>query len=167
MSIKTINKTNSVSQIEIRKVIKEDLPSLKEVLDSSELFPSEYLDNMISDYLNNPSSKDLWFTSVQDNKPISIAYCAPEKLTEGTYNLYAIAIRKELQGKGIGKAMMNFIEKKLSESSVRVLIVDTSSDESLTLTRKFYKDLGYNHEATIRDFWQEGEDKIIFWKKLA
>jgi GNAT superfamily N-acetyltransferase len=122
----------------IRKVQPQDLPGLKEVLDSSELFPSEYLDDMISDYFNNKETTDIWFTYVDNNRPIALGYCAPEKLTNGTYNLYAIAVRKELQGKGIGGKMMNFIEKLLTDNGNRILIVETSSIDHYTLTRKFY-----------------------------
>ncbi len=150
----------------IRKVKEADLEGLKEVVDSSDLFPSEYLEEMISDYLNNPENEEVWLTKVENDKSVGIAYCAPEKFTEGTYNLYAIGVLKELQGKGIGREMMQSIEEILRGVSARVLIVETSSDNQFRLTRKFYKDLGYNHEATIRDFWQEGEDKVIFWKKL-
>jgi ribosomal protein S18 acetylase RimI-like enzyme len=151
----------------IRKVQNKDLSGLKEVLDSSELFPSEYLDDMISDYFNNKNTADIWFTYIDNNRPIALGYCAPEKLTNGTYNLYAIAVRKELQGKGIGKKMMDYIEKLLTENGSRVLIVETSSIDHYTLTRKFYNKLGYNQEAVIKDFWNEGEDKMIFWKKLS
>jgi len=151
---------------QIRNVVEEDLQGLKEVLDLSELFPSEYLDDMIADYLNNPDSTDIWFTKIDDGKIIGIGYCVPEKLTDGTYNLRAIAVRKELQGKGIGREMMDYIEQKLRGKSKRVLIVETSSDLQYKLTREFYKKLDYRHEATIQDFWKEGEDKVIFWKKL-
>lgn len=147
-------------------VIKEDVSGLKEVLDSSGLFPSEYLDDMISDFFTNPETQAIWFTCITDNKPSAIGYCAPEKLTNGTYNLYAIAVRKELQGKGIGKTMMKFIEELLKKTNKRVLIIDTSSDQHYELTRKFYKDLNYIQEAVIKDFWNEGEDKITFLKKL-
>jgi len=151
----------------IRKVIKQDITALKEVLDSSELFPSEMLDDMIADYFENPDTQDIWFTYVEDEKPLSIGYCAPEKLTEGTYNLYAIAVNKELQGKGVGQKMMNYIESLLQEQGHRILIVETSSDAAFESTKTFYLKCGYGQEATIRDFWQEGEDKVIFWKKLG
>lgn len=155
-----------MANFSIRKVEAPDIDGLKEVLDSSELFPSEYLDDMIADYLTNQDTTDIWFTCIADEKPIAIGYCAPEKLTTGTYNLYAIAVRKELQGIGIGEKMMNFIEKLLIDHGGRILIVETSSIDHYALTRKFYNKLGYRQEALIKDFWNEGEDKVIFWKKL-
>jgi len=151
----------------IRKVEKEDLEHLKSVLDSIELFPSEMLDDMISDYFDNPDSQDIWFTAIENNEPVSIGYCAPEKLTEGTFNLYAIGVRSDIQGKGIGSKMMRYLEHKLKEEGHRILIVDTSGTDEFQLTRKFYENLNYNKEATIRDFWKEGDDKIVFWKKLS
>lgn len=151
----------------IRKVQAQDLTGLKEVLDSSELFPSEFLDQMIADYLTNDETTDIWFTCINNNNiPVGLGYCAPEKLANGTYNLYAIAVRKEFQGQGIGAKMMNYIEALLTEAENRILIVETSSLEQYSLTRKFYGKLGYRQEAIIKDFWNEGEDKVIFWKKL-
>ncbi|WP_299440849.1 GNAT family N-acetyltransferase [uncultured Aquimarina sp.] len=150
----------------IREVIKEDVEALKIVLDSSELFPSEYLDDMISDYLTNTSSKDIWFTTLHKGAPISIGYCAPERLTEGTYNLYAIAVKKDFQSKGVGKEMMLYIENLLREKGNRILIVETSGTPEFNLTRKFYKKCNYTQEAVVRDFYAEGDDKTVFWKKL-
>ncbi|WP_044203603.1 GNAT family N-acetyltransferase [Flammeovirga sp. OC4] len=151
---------------EIRNTIQSDIDGLKEVLDSSELFPSEYLDEMISDYFNNPDTEEIWFTNISYGKIIGFGYCTPEKLTQGTYNLLAIAVKKEFQGKGEGRKMMDYIEHLLSAKGHRILIVETSSDSQYKLTRKFYDQLGYRKEATIRDFWKEGEDKVIYWKKL-
>jgi ribosomal protein S18 acetylase RimI-like enzyme len=135
-------------------------------VDSSELFPSEYLDEMISDYFNNPDTQDIWFTYIDNNKQVAIGYCVPEKLTEGTYNLLAIGVLKESQGKGIASEMMKHIEQLLKQKGGRILIVETSSDDAQIAARNFYKKIGYTQEAVIRDFWKEGEDKIVFWKKL-
>lgn len=151
---------------EIRLVTQSDLPDLKKVLDSIELFPSEMLDELIFDYLNNPETQEIWFTAVENTTPISIGFCAPEKLTEGTYNLYAIGVKSEVQGTGIGSKMMAFIEHHLRENGHRILIVDTSGTDAFAMTRKFYENLNYHKEAVIRDFWKEGDDKVVFWKKL-
>ena len=151
---------------EIRKVIKSDISDLKQVLDTIELFPSEMLDEMIADYLNNPVTEEIWFTETHGGKPISIGYCAPEKLTEGTFNLYAIGVRSDIQSKGTGSRMMDFIENHLKKNNHRILIVETSGTEEFQLTRRFYEQLGYEQEAVIRDFWKDGDDKVIYWKKL-
>ena len=150
----------------IRPIHKSDLHDLKIVLDSSELFPSELLDDMISDYFENENSSDIWFTMAVDDIPISIAYCAPERLTEGTFNLYAIAVKKEYQGKGIGKEMMDYIENRLRNAGHRILLVETSSTEEYALTREFYLKCDYTQEAIIRDFYSENESKVVFWKDL-
>lgn len=151
----------------IRLVEKKDINSIKEVLDSIDLFPSEYLESMISDYFTNPETEEVWFTYTIDENPIAIGYCVPEKLTDRTYNLLAIGVKKELQGQGIGKLMMEFIEKYLKENKKRILIVDTSSDEIYNSTREFYKKFNYIEISRIKDFWKDGEDKITFWKKLS
>lgn len=152
--------------MKIRPIIQGDIPSLKAILDNTGLFPSELLEDMISDYFENPDSTDIWFSVEADGQPISIAYCAPERMTEGTYNLYAIAVHGDQQGRGVGAQMMQYIENLLRDQGHRILIVETSGLTDYDLTREFYRKCQYTEEATIREFYQEGEDKIVFWKKL-
>ena len=151
---------------EIRNISKQDLEALKKVIDSSELFPSEMLDEMIAEYLSGSAAEEIWLTKEHDGVPITIVYCAPEKMTEGTSNLYLIAVQKEYQGKGIGAEMMTYVENLLRKKGHRILLVETSGLPEFELTRKFYDQLGYHREAVIREFYSEGEDKLIFWKKL-
>jgi ribosomal protein S18 acetylase RimI-like enzyme len=150
----------------IRKVRKDDIQFLKDVLNSIELFPSEILEDLISDFFNNPETEEIWFTATENDIPISIGYCAPEKLTEGTFNLYAIGVKGDIQGKGIGGTMMKYLEEDLRKKGHRILIVETSGTDDFKLTRKFYENLDYSKEAVIRDFWKEGDDKVVYWKKL-
>ncbi|NJN78550.1 MAG: GNAT family N-acetyltransferase [Saprospiraceae bacterium] len=149
----------------IRPIRLEDVEQLKAVLDTIDLFPSVYLDEMISDYFNNSETEDIWFTVVNNEIPIAIAYCTPEKFTEGTYNLLAIGVKKDNQNKGIGGKMMDYLEDVLRQAGHRILIVETSSN--LELTKAFYHKCNYTQEAIIRDFWAKGDDKVIFWKRLT
>ncbi|MEM1134469.1 MAG: GNAT family N-acetyltransferase [Bacteroidota bacterium] len=151
----------------IRKVNYADVDALREVIESNQLFPSELLLSMSKDYFNNKAPKEIWLTKDEDSVPIALVYCAPEEMTEGTYNLYLIAVHKNYHGKGIGSEMISYLEELLCEQGARILIVETSALPEFTLTRAFYDKLHFEKEAVIRDFYQEGEDKVVFWKKLS
>ena len=150
----------------IRPIIKEDIPALKGVLDSTELFPSAMLDDMIHDFLTNSTTSDIWFTALEQGVPVSIGYCAPERMTEGTFNLYAIAVHNDFQGKGIGRQMMSYIEEFLRARGGRILLVETSGKPEFNLTRSFYHQCMYIRQAVIPEFYDVGDDKVVFWKNL-
>lgn len=149
-----------------RPILLSDISKLKIVLDNCDLFPSEYLDPMIAPYLNGNEKNHYWFTYELEEDLVAIAYCAPMQLTDRTYNLYAIGIHNDFQRKGIGTELITHIENILLRDNQRILIVETSSSDNQSGARKFYTKLGYTNEAKIRDFWEEGDDKIVFWKKL-
>jgi ribosomal protein S18 acetylase RimI-like enzyme len=150
----------------IRNIGKQDLPALKRIIDSVELFPSDLLDEMTNSYFENPDTEEIWLTKTIEESLIAIVYCAPEKLTNGTYNLYLIAVHQNYQGQGIGNEMITYLENLLKQRSARILLVETSGLPHYELTRKFYDKTHYQRHAVIKDFYQEGEDKIVFWKKL-
>lgn len=152
--------------IEIRPIAVEDLPALKTVVEASELFTSDMLEDMMSDYFTNDRSQEIWLTSTVADRPVAIAFCAPERMTQGTWNLYLIAVHPDNRGKGIGTAMVQQIEQMLLVRGERILLVETSGLEDFAKTRSFYQRCGYEEEARIREFYQAGEDKIVFRKSL-
>lgn len=157
---------NEKTDDNIRAIEIEDLPAIKAVIEANQLFPSDMLDDMMSDYFSNKNSNEYWFT-YDNEKPIAVAYCAPEKMTEGTWNLYLIAVHPDYQRSGYGTSMLHYIEQKLAHLGERILLVETSSLESFKDTREFYQKCGYEKEAQIREFYQAGEDKIVFRKSLT
>lgn len=150
----------------IRAIKKTDLDDLKIVIETSGLFPADLLDGMVENYFSNSETEEIWLTKLDNNRPIAIVYCAPERLTDGTYNLYLIAVHKDFQANGIGGQIMRYLESLLKSKEKRILLVETSSLPEFELTRKFYNKCKYNREAVIRDFYRDGEHKVVFWKKL-
>ena len=73
----------------IRAVTRDDLPALKRVIDACALFPSDMLDHMTAGYLDGQTDSEIWLT-IDDGEPVAVAYCAPEDMTEGPWNLYLI-----------------------------------------------------------------------------
>jgi len=159
------NREIKLSNLKIRSVRSDDLPSLIDVVDTSGLFPGQILTDMIGSNLSDENSQHHWLT-YEMGKPIAVAYFAPEEMTSGTWNLYLIAVHKDHQGSGIGAQLMNHVESFLKSKGERILIVETSDLEEFKLTRKFYDGLNYGREAHIRDFYGEGEGKVVFLKKL-
>jgi hypothetical protein len=62
---------------------------------------------------------------------------------------------------------MNCVESKALEMNGRLLALETSAKTSYTGTVAFYRSLGYEEAVRIRDFYDVGDDKIIFVKKLS
>ena len=149
----------------IRLLQPSDMPTVKAVIDACALFPPELLDSMTAGYFAGEAGPDLWFT-YDDGSPAAVAYCAPERMTQGTWNLLLIAVHPNSQGKGYGAAIMHHVEQLLASQSARLLLVETSGLPSFEATRGFYKKLGYDEEARIREFYQVGEDKIVFRRAL-
>ncbi len=87
-------------------------------------------------------------------------------MTDRTFNLLAIAVLPERQSHGAGKLLIRALEQQLSERDGRVLLVETSGLDEYKATRGFYDRQGFTREARIRDFYSEGNDKIVFWKRL-
>lgn len=137
------------------------------VLESTQLFPSEMLQDMLAGYLSGDESHALWLTCETNNKAIGFCYAVPETLTDGAWNMLAIAVLPAQQGAGCGAAITRHLEAELIKRNARILIADTSGTEDFAQTRAFYRQNGYTEEARIRDFWAPGDDKVTFWKSLV
>lgn len=149
----------------IRPSVSSDLPAAKAIIDAVELFPSALLDDMFLVDEDDSGQPDFWL-SYDDGSPIAVAYCAPEAMTVGTWNLLLIAVHPDRQGTGIGAQLMSFVEAKLASEGARVLLVETSGTDDFVRTRAFYAQLGYDEEARIREYYDAGDDKIVFRKAL-
>lgn len=153
--------------MKVRPTKPEDIFALQKVLDGTGLFPSDMLPDMVGGFLSDDASGDIWLTADVEGKVVGLCYAVPEKLTDGTWNMLALAVLPSEQGKGYGGAVCAHLETELRARGQRIVVVDTSGAEDFAQTREFYRKNGYAEEARIRDYWATGDDKVIYWKSLA
>ena len=151
----------------IRFAVPDDVARLKEIITATELFPAHLLNDMIAPYFAGENENWLVFETEDSENIVGLAYYMPEPMTEGTYNALLLAVHPGQQGRGVGAALMIHIEQTLREQNKRILLVETSGLPEFERTRRFYRKIGYEEEARIRDFYASGEDKIVFYKALG
>lgn len=151
--------------IVVRALTRADLPAVAAILARVDLFPPAMLGPMIEPYLSG-DAPHRWLVAQAGETVLGFAYAEPERMTEGSYNLLAIAVDPASQRAGIGTAIVAELRHRLREADGRILIVETSSLDAFAGTRAFYARQDFAQEARIRDFYSDGEDKVVFWTRL-
>lgn len=153
------------NDITIRPTGHNDVDAIARIADATNLFPSSMLAAMIAGYLDG-SNEDVWLTAASPSGPVAFAFCEPERMTNGTWNLLAIGVLPEAQSRGVGARLVRHLEGELRRSGHRILLVETLGTPEFARTRAFYLREGFEEEARIREFYDAGGDKVVFWKHL-
>ena len=80
--------------------------------------------------------------------------------------MYWIVVDPAAQKKGIGRYLLEYVEREIKKQGGRMLLIETSSQESYGATIRFYERSGYQLAARIKDFYRIGDDKLVFSKVL-
>ena len=135
----------------------------------SGLFPPEGIADIeatLASFFAGGTVGDQWRASILESRAAAIAYYAPERMTDGTWNLY---LRQSTQSTKVKDwaVPVQQVEQDLLQASARVLLIETSGVPDFAGQRAFYVRLGYHEEARIREFYAPGDDKVVYWENLA
>lgn len=129
-----------------------EIEALKEVLD-------EYFDS-------NHALGHQCVTDEEHGTILGYAYYAPTPMTDRTWHLFWIAVTKETQAKGVGGKLLRHVEDAIRKAGGRMLLIETSTLPHYELTRRFYLKHGYELDATVHDFYAEGDHMAVFRKRF-
>jgi ribosomal protein S18 acetylase RimI-like enzyme len=120
-------------------------------------------------YLNDKKQADYHVVVAETAASGVQAYACwgPVPLTRGTYDLYWIATHPNSRGRGFGRALIAHLERKVLENGGRLLVAETSAKNSYEKTIEFYRGLGFEEASRIKDFYDVGDDRLIFVKRLS
>jgi D-alanine-D-alanine ligase len=98
-----------------------------------------------------------------------VGYCCYGQIpcTLGSYDLYWIVVDPDCQRLGIGRRLLDEAERRIIAQQGRLVYIETSGRPQYQPTRQFYERCGYEVAATMRDFYQPGDDKVVLCKVLG
>ncbi len=157
--------------MKIRSLTLKDKAKLQSILIHTGVFTSEEIDvamGLIDIVLKDQNQKDYKIHCMVDdqNQPIGFICYGLTPMTQGTFDLYWIAVDPNFQGKGIGSRLLDFLEKEARGMKGRMILADTSSIPQYEKTKKFYLQNGFREVARVPDYYYPGNDRITFCKGL-
>jgi ribosomal protein S18 acetylase RimI-like enzyme len=150
----------------IRPAREADRPEIASILERVGIFTpdqiSAALDLVAQAFANPERGEFLPFVAELDGKIAGYVLYGPTPLADRVFDLYWIAVLPEYQARGIGKLLLQFVERAVAERHGRMLLIETSSKESYGRTRQFYEHAGYREISRIKDFYRKEHDKIVY-----
>ncbi len=154
----------------IRPAMPADTPQLLELTQSTGVFKSheiEALDEVLQDYFaQNQRENHVAVISMEGDKIAGYAYYAPAAMTDRAWYLYWIAVQPGQQARGVGARLLKYAEEDIRKRNGRILFIETSGLPHYEKTRRFYLKNGYEATGTLRDYYADGDDMVVFRKRL-
>jgi len=155
----------------IQPIVPGDTPALVALASATGIFkPVEVqaLREVLDDFhATNRAAGHLAVRCARARQAQGFAYFAPASMTDRTWYLWWIAVSKEMQGAGIGTALLRHAEEEITRRRGRQLLIETSSLPHYELTRRFYLKHGYRQVAALPDYYAEGDDMVVFGKRFG
>ena len=155
----------------IRPMTKDDKVAIMQILHATPEFkPGEVVvaEELIDCYLDDPVGSGYPTLVAEVNSRIVGYICwGPTPLTEGTWDIYWLAVARQEQSSGIGTALVAAAEDKIRQAKGRLAFIETSSIPEYERTRRFHLSRGYELICQIPDFYAPGDDKLILLKRLS
>jgi GNAT superfamily N-acetyltransferase len=152
----------------LRHTIPADTPTLLEIAAKTNVFkPHELvaLREVLDDY-HAEAHGHVARTYEHDGRIAGFIYYAPAAMTDRVWYLYWIFVDKGIQTRGIGSMLLSACEDDIRDRRGRLLLIETSGLPHYEPTRRFYLKHGYALDATVHDFYEDGDDLNVFRKRL-
>ncbi len=116
---------------------------------------------------NDDDAGSVCVVSTHDGGIVGVVLCRHEEAADGVWDLAMLAVDPNRQRAGLGRELVRHVEEILSGGGARLLAVRTSGTDQFRGARAFYDSRGYRRTATVPDWWADGDDLILYVKRLS
>jgi D-alanine-D-alanine ligase len=149
----------------------EDAEAVRQITSATGFFyPQEIAIavELVEEYLaQGPASGYQFLFIDQGNQPVAYLCFGPIPCTTGSFDIYWVATHPQQQGQGLGSQLLTAAEQRILAQGGRQIFIETSSRPRYEPTRNFYARRGYEVVATLNDFYDLDDDKVVFRKRLS
>ncbi len=122
----------------------------------------------IEDWLESGDRSGTWFFSCfRGGRVAGFACCDQVPIARGTFELNWICTDPGCEREGVGALLLARVERQLRRVRARLLVVETSSRPAYRKVHRFLRKNGFRQGARLKDFWDRGDDKLVFEKRIA
>ena len=172
-SLRSENTTSITPEVQqsvgLRVMVHGDKNAIMAILTSTPEFkPAEIVvaEEVIGYFLDQgiASGYRVWVAVEGADKVIGYVCFGQTPLTEGTWDIYWIAVAGTWRGRGVGSLLLQHAEGEIIDGGGLMILVETSSKPEYQQAIMFYGSMGYLPVSVITDFYAPGDSKITFQK---
>jgi ribosomal protein S18 acetylase RimI-like enzyme len=147
-----------------------DRPAIAELVECVGNFTDDEIETaleLVDEWLAEGEESEYLTWILEDDEGVRGYVCfGPTPMTQGTFDLYWIAVDPSAQGKGYGQALTRHAEDEARARGGRMMLIETASQDAYAATVRFYERAGYTLVSRIPGFYKPGDDKLTFAKEL-
>lgn len=107
-----------------------------------------------------------WIVAEVKGEIISFICYGKNELSAHSWDVYWIAVDTKYRDRGIGTILLKDCEKKILMSGGEYIWIETSGRPKYMPTREFYKSREYEKVAELAEYYDKGESKVIYSKRI-
>jgi ribosomal protein S18 acetylase RimI-like enzyme len=153
----------------LRPVTADDRAAIEQMFQANTIFGKHEVAVALEvfDASLNPVQTDYESVGIElDGRVVGWICWGPTPCTEGTFDMYWIAVDPSVHGAGLGSVLVAEMERRLT-GRARLIVVETGGRKEYDATRGFYLARNYQEVARVKDFYAPGDDQVIFVKRLS
>lgn len=147
-----------------------DREAVRAIVSSSGFFPPHEVEvalELIDDGLAKGAASPYRFLfPAGEDPPRGYACYGPNTLTQGSWDLYWIAVHADQRGRGLGAQLLDEVVRCARADGGRVLWIETSSRAIYDPTHAFYLAHGCREVARLPGFYARDDDKVVYAREL-
>ena len=143
---------------------------VRRIVEATELFRPAEVDVAVelveARLAKGPASGYEFVFAEQNGGVVGYACFGKNTLTTGSFDLYWIAVDPRLHGRGVGRQLLEAVERQIAAAGGTRIYIETSHRPDYVATRGFYERCGYKLAAVLDDYYAPGDGKAIYIRTL-